>query len=155
MGKDEGTVLHEIQMLERQLDRLMPSLEKLNTRISAMEADVQNLKDKIKELREHDTELYDNRNSTGKKIVSIEKDVEQVEEDVAALAEALEGLNSEAKKDRRVWAGRIWHLFELVFAALIGGLVTFYVAKAQLGLGKEKPKPNAVSPSEGAENVQP
>lgn len=125
MAKDDGTVLHELQMLEKQLDRLTPSLEKFNTRVSSMEADVRNIREKIKELRDHDSDFYKFKEEANPKFTSIEKDIEALQKDMTELEEAISDIKGESNKSKKVWDGRLWKLFEILFAAFVAMYVTY------------------------------
>ena len=133
MAPQNGTVLHEIQMLERQLDRLLPSLESFNSRISKLETEAINIKEKIRDLRGHDEDFYACRDKSGKKLVEITKDIEQLQKDSMELSSAIDSINDDEKNSRKIWSQRLWKAFMIIWAAAISIIVAYYTVAFKRG----------------------
>jgi len=119
-SSDRGTVLHEIQSLERQLDRLLPTIEKYNQRISTIEADIRNIRERLDKL--HCGEY-------GADIHQLKIDLAILQRDLDELDKETDGIQKDRMKTQSVWSGRLWGIFEKLLVAAIGGGVGFLVAQ--------------------------
>ena len=127
----DGTVLHEIQSLERQLDRLVPSLEKFNQRISTVEADVRNIVDRLNSLgcTENLKTLNDLKARVGKEGVVLQKDIEAIEKDIGDLGRIMDAIQKEEKAEKKTTEGRAWSVFSQFIGALFGAAAGYFAAK--------------------------
>jgi chromosome segregation ATPase len=132
MPEREGTVLHELQMLERQLDRLLPSLEQLNSRISRLEADVTNIKEQCKEhhLNNNSEKIAVLKTELSGKLAILEKDIQAADTSLTTFKEDFKtfktGLETAQVETKKSWASKAWDLLQLIIAAALGALASAY-----------------------------
>jgi len=129
----EGTVLHEIQSLEKQLSRLMPTLEKFNSRISTIEADVRNIEKRLNSLKcdENQATLSDLNTELKTGILGLKKDIEALEKDVGDLDKATDAIQTDRKNEGRTSGNRIWGLVEKVIGIIVAAFIAWLALKMQ------------------------
>lgn len=132
---ENGTVLHEIQSLERHLDRLIPSLDMLNTRISAMEANVSNLSDMMGKLKCEKmlAQINEIRRKFDVAMAEVNNDIESINKSIALIEKDVGDIEDEDKAEKKVVVNRTWSIIEKVATAIIGGVGAYIAMK--LGIG--------------------
>jgi chromosome segregation ATPase len=132
---DRGTVLHEIQSLEKQLDRLVPTIETLNTRLSAIEADVKNLKERIDALKCGDNaeKLNTLQTKLETTTVGLKKDLQALAKDIDALDEATDDIKSNKKEEDKVKSNRVWSIVEKFLSPAISAFVMWLIMRKAQG----------------------
>ena len=133
MSNNDNTVLHEIQSLEKQLDRLVPTLETFNSRISTIEADVKNLTGWLKNLKcaSNEKKIQEIEVELKTKTITLQKDIESLLKDVSELTDASHSSqkesNEEIKAENKALYSRLWTIAEKIIGPLIGGALVYYL----------------------------
>jgi len=129
----DGTVLHEIQSLEKQLDRLIPSIEALNTRITTVEADVRNVVGRINSFKcnENLEKLNQLRLRIETAITGLKKDIDAISKDVVELDDTTEGIQTDKKESERIFARRVWSLLERFLSPILAAAAMWLILKLQ------------------------